>query len=103
MLCKCHIPLYVSGIMMRGRKRKFFANATFPFMFQVSWWLGNPTPSDEFYSKAKVAILGFAALVTVIGYASGRAGTVEGGEHNSGSCSNFGANAKIGTQSDRAD
>ncbi|KIZ02412.1 chloroplast photosystem II-associated protein [Monoraphidium neglectum] len=47
---------------------------------QVSWWLGNPTPSDEFYSKAKVAILGFAALVTVIGYATGRAGTVEGEE-----------------------
>jgi hypothetical protein len=48
----------------------------------VSWWLGNNSPTDEFYSKAAMAILGFAALVTIIGYGSGRAGTVEGGESN---------------------
>ncbi|KIZ02413.1 Photosystem II protein [Monoraphidium neglectum] len=47
---------------------------------QVSWWLGNNSPTDEFYSKAAMAILGFAALVTIIGYGSGRAGTVEGEE-----------------------
>lgn len=37
-------------------------------------------PSDDFYRNAAVGLMAFAVLMTAAAYASGHAGTTQGGE-----------------------
>lgn len=47
---------------------------------QVAWWLGRVPPSSEWYGSAATALVAFAAIAGVLAYATGTAGTTQGGE-----------------------
>ena len=46
---------------------------------QVAWWMGSTQPGEGWYHNAGVALLSFAALMAAAAYASGHAGTMQGG------------------------